>query len=265
MSPTLRFSDIRSAHRASGPAGARRLASVAPPRNKFPEALLGLANEDSYLAALDGHHCRTVTLQFSRQSRQEWPRRDQKGFGICLLVFPSLLQKSTSIELANVGAGQWHQSIRKDEATRDIHQRDAIERAFVLGEDRVVVQSKHDPGLVDRELPGSLRICFNAEVQYVRSAAASPRSGMAAAATDCHVRAPRNSTDALPSRIPTIETSSSTAGQWIPSPSPSNSNFASCSGEALASRGNHASGTERTRPSLSDTTSSSLVQRTPTA
>jgi len=66
----------------------------------------------------------------------------------------------------------------------------------------------------------------------------------------------------VPLSSPSTLRSSSTSGQWIPSPLPSSSQCLLCSGVASRRRGNHARGTESTRPSARLTTSSSSVQET---
>src|SRR6266542_4627517 len=66
----------------------------------------------------------------------------------------------------------------------------------------------------------------------------------------------------VPRRIPATLRSSSTSGQWMPSPSPRSCQFDRCAGDAWSRRGNQASGTLTLRPSTSDTVSSSSVTRT---
>ena len=61
------------------------------------------------------------------------------------------------------------------------------------------------------------------------------------------------------------EMSSSIAPQWIPMPPPISSQSDRSRGDASASRGNHTSGTETTRPSDNVTDSASLEHDTSTA
>jgi hypothetical protein len=55
--------------------------------------------------------------------------------------------------------------------------------------------------------------------------------------------------------------SSSSAGQWIPTPGPINSHRSRSRGEPWTSRGYHRSGTETVRPSRKSTTSARAVTR----
>lgn len=55
--------------------------------------------------------------------------------------------------------------------------------------------------------------------------------------------------------------SSSSAGQWIPTPGPINSHCSRSRGEPWTSRGYHCSGTDTVRPSRSSTTSALAVTR----
>jgi hypothetical protein len=64
---------------------------------------------------------------------------------------------------------------------------------------------------------------------------------------------------AVPRKSPLTLRSSSTLGQWMPSPSPSSSQSARCSGVARRRRGNQASGAEIRRPSARTTVNSSSV------
>jgi len=66
----------------------------------------------------------------------------------------------------------------------------------------------------------------------------------------------------VPLSSPSTLRSSSTSGQWMPSPLPRSSQLFLCSAVASRSRGNHARGTQSTRPSARLTTSSSSVQET---
>src|SRR4051812_23283704 len=59
--------------------------------------------------------------------------------------------------------------------------------------------------------------------------------------------------------MPRALMSSSTSGQWAPSPSPMISNRARCSGVASDSRHDHASGTLTVRPSVNRATMASSV------
>ena len=94
--------------------------------------------------------------------------------------------------------------------------------------------------------------------------------GIARAATSLPVlqrgaREPMNSVQAatgVPRKSPLTLRSSSTPGQWMPSPSPSSSQSARCSGVARRRRGNHASGAEIRRPSARTTINSSSVTST---
>jgi hypothetical protein len=60
---------------------------------------------------------------------------------------------------------------------------------------------------------------------------------------------------------PSTEMSSSSAGQWIPTPGPTNSHCSRSPGEPWTRRGYHRSGTETVRPSRSSTTSARGVTR----
>jgi hypothetical protein len=66
----------------------------------------------------------------------------------------------------------------------------------------------------------------------------------------------------VPRKSPLTLISSSAPGQWMPSPSPSSSQSARCSGVARRRRGNQASGVEIRRPSARTTVNSSSVTST---
>ena len=73
------------------------------------------------------------------------------------------------------------------------------------------------------------------------------------------------SPEGRPRKSPSIEMSSSSAGQWMPTPAPTKCHFRRSAGRPSANRGYHFNGTETRRPSRSSTTSASVVNLTPFA